>query len=292
MTRKLRSFEWKTLTGALAGGAAIALTLSACGGSGATGATGATGAAGGSSAGKTAGGTLTVCSDMGSPPLSFLDSANKPTGAEVELGDAMAAKMGKKFVWANTSFNGIIPALQTKRCDLIMSQLYIKPAREKIVDFVPYMYSGSTLLVKESGGPKISSSADLCGKKAAAETGTTVVDYLQQASKQCQKSGKAAIDIRQFQDDPSALQQLKVGLVAAYGTTVETSAYTIKKSPGQFKMAGKPFNKIKVGAATRKDDRALHDEIAKALAAIHSDGQYAAIMKKWGLTFDELSVSK
>lgn len=283
---------------------ALTVSLTGCGGS-STG--GKTSTAAGSSASAPGGsssssisvpssaliaqGKLTVCSDISSPPLEFCTSSNVPTGSDVDLGNAMAAKMGLTVTWANTAFNGIIPALQAKRCDVIMSQLYIKPAREKVVAFVPYMYSGSTFIVKQSGGLKLTSPSELCGKKAAAETGTTVVDYLNKQSADCQKAGKSAIDIRQFSTDPAALQQLKIGLVDAYGTTVETAAYDIKQNAGQFVMAGKPFNRIKVGAATRKNDTALHDALSKALSAIHTDGQYNKIMTKWGLAADALPAS-
>lgn len=233
-------------------------------------------------------GKLTICSDISSPPLEFYTESNEPTGSDVDLGNAIAQKLGMTADWANTSFNGIIPALQAKRCDAIMSQLYIKPEREKVVNFVPYMYSGSTFLVKKSSETSINSASDLCGKKAAAETGTTVVQYLQEQSKKCETAGKPSIDIRQFEKDPAALQQLKIGLVDAYGTTVETAAYDIEQNSGQFAMAGKPFNRIKVGIATRKDSGPLHSVLDQALRQVHQDGQYAKIMKKWGLTADAL----
>ena len=233
-------------------------------------------------------GTLTICSDISSPPLEFYTESNKPTGSDVDLGNAIAKKMGLTAAWANTSFNGIIPALQANRCDAIMSQLYIKPEREKVVDFVPYMYSGSTFLVKKANATSIKEASDLCGKKAAAETGTTVVEYLQEQSKKCESAGRPKIDIRQFEKDPAALQQLKIGLVDAYGTTVETAAYDSKQNAGQFATAGKPFNRIKVGIATRKDSGPLHDALGQALRQVHQDGHYDTIMKKWGLTADAL----
>ena len=236
-------------------------------------------------------GHLTFCSDLTTPPLEYLDAAQQPTGVEVDLGNALAQQMGLTAVWANTSFNGIIPALQAKRCDAILSQLFIKPAREKVVDFVPYMYSSSTVLVTASQASSIKSVDDLCGKKAAAETGTTIVDYLQTASSACTSGGKQAIDVRLFTEDSAALQQLKIGLVDAYGTTLESAAYVIKQQPGVFATAGEPFGQIKCGIATRKGETALHGAIAGALAALHSDGTYAAILTKWGLSGDALPAS-
>ncbi|GHE72510.1 ABC transporter substrate-binding protein [Streptomyces capitiformicae] len=233
-------------------------------------------------------GQITYCSDISAPPLTFYDASQKPVGAEIELGDALAAQLGVRAEWANTSFNGIIPALQAKQCDAIISQLYIKPEREKVVNFVPYMYASNTLLVAAKSAEDIKSADDLCGRKAAGQTGTTIVQYLNDRSKQCVAAGKAKIDIRQFTKDSDALQQLRLGLVDSYGTTLESAAYVMKQQPDTFAFVGEPFNRIKVGAATRKDNAALHDALTKALAAVQKSGTYTSILKKWNLTGDDI----
>jgi polar amino acid transport system substrate-binding protein len=235
------------------------------------------------------GGQITYCSDISAPPLTFYDAAQKPVGVEVELGDALAAELGVRANWANTSFNGIIPALQAKQCDAIISQLYIKPERQKVVDFVPYMYASNTFVVAEKNAKAIKGAGDLCGKKAAGQTGTTIVQYLTDQSGKCTAAGKAEIDIRQFTKDSDALQQLRLGLVDAYGTTLETAAYVLKQQPDTFSLAGEPFNRIKVGAATRKDDTTLHDALTQALAAVRKSGAYDTILKKWNLTGDDIA---
>ncbi|MHC5908847.1 ABC transporter substrate-binding protein [Streptomyces sp. S6] len=234
-------------------------------------------------------GHLTYCADISAPPLSYYDVAQKAVGAEIELGDALAAQFGVKADWANTSFSGIIPALQAKQCDVIVSQLYIKPEREKVVDFVPYMYASNTLVVAAGNAGKIKGPDDLCGTKAAGQTGTTAAQYLADQSKKCEAAGKGKIDIRLFTKDSDALQQLRLGLVDAYSSTLETAAYVQKQQPGTFALVGEPFNRVKVGAATRKGDTALHDALAKALAAVRGSGAYDAILKKWNLTGDSIA---
>ncbi|MEV5721526.1 ABC transporter substrate-binding protein [Amycolatopsis mediterranei] len=233
-------------------------------------------------------GQITYCSDISAPPLTFYDAAQKPVGAEIELGDAIAAQLGVRARWANTSFNGIIPALQARQCDAIVSQLYIKPEREKVVDFVPYMYASNTLMVA-NGTTDVTAAGDLCGKKAAGQTGTTVVQYLTDESAKCAAAGKPTIDIRQFTKDTDALQQLRLGLVDGYGTTLETAAYVLTQQQGAFKLAGEPFNRIKVGIATRKDGPALHDALTQAFAAVQTSGGYSAVLTKWKLTGDDIA---
>jgi polar amino acid transport system substrate-binding protein len=242
---------------------------------------------GSSSSAKIAGllkdGEISFCTDPTAPPMEFLDADQKYVGAEIELGEALAGSMGVKARWVNIAFNGIIPALQAKQCDAILTQLYIKPEREEVVDFVPYMYASNTVLVQE--GSDISGIDALCGKKAAAQTGTTAADYFKEASAKC-SSGK--IDIRLFSKDTDALQQLKLGLVDAYGTTLESAGYVIKQQPGTFAMAGEPFGQIKCGIATRKDAKGVHDAIAKALTDLQADGTYDKILAEWNLTGDAL----
>jgi polar amino acid transport system substrate-binding protein len=235
-------------------------------------------------------GQITYCSDISAPPLTFYDAAQTPVGAEIELGNALAAELGVRANWANTSFNGIIPALQARQCDAIMSQLYIKPEREVVVDFVPYMYASNTLVVA-SGNTAINGVDDLCGTKAAGQTGTTVVGYLTDQSAKCTAAGRPAVDVRQFTKDSDALQQLRLGLVDCYGTTLETAAYVMTQQPGTFRLAGEPFNRIKVGIALRKGEQALHGALTEALAAVQKKGTYNAILAKWNLTGDDISLA-
>lgn len=228
-------------------------------------------------------GEISFCTDMTAPPMEFLDENQQPVGADIELGEALAESMGVEVRWAQTAFNGIIPALQAGQCDAILSQLYIKPEREEVVDFVPYLYSSNTVMVQE--GSDVSSIDDLCGLKAAAQTGTTAAGYFEEASAGCAGD---PIDIRLFGKDTDALQQLKLALVDAYGTTLETAAYVMKQQPGEFAMAGEPFGKIECGIATRKDAQGVHDALADALAEIQADGTYDEILASWNLTGDAL----
>lgn len=264
--------------------------LAACGG-GSTGSDGGTGSGGLPSNALISSGTLTYCSDISAPPLTYYDKDQKAIGTEIELGDAIAKKLKLKSKWNNVAFNGIIPALQGRQCDAIITQLYIKPEREKVVDFVPYMYAGNTVLVK-SGNPKeISGIDDLCGHKVAAQTGTTIIDILADETKKCDAAGKPEIAVSKFGRDSEAQQQLKLGLVDAYGTSVEIAGYAIKQQEGAFETVGEPFNKIKTGIATVKANKPLHDALAKAFAEVRADGTYDAILKKWELTDDALPAS-
>jgi polar amino acid transport system substrate-binding protein len=269
--------------------AVLALVVAACGGSSSTNSSAAKSAAVKQPVGQLmSAGTIHFCSDISSPPLEFYKNGTQATGSDIDLGDAIAAKLGLHPVWVNTAFAGIVPALQAGHCDAIMSQLFDKPARRAVVNFVDYMNSSEAVLVRKGNPQHITGAGDLCGHTVAAETGTTVTDYLTTASQHCKAQGKPAITVQTFLRDSDALEQLGIGHVDAYGTTLETGAYDMSQSSGQFQFAGPAFGQILTGIATRKNDTQLQHAIAAAFAAVRSDGTYRTVMAKWHLTPDML----
>jgi polar amino acid transport system substrate-binding protein len=274
---------------------AAGLLAAGCGSSGSSssGASAGTGSAPATRATQPAGalgqsGTIRFCSDISSPPLEFYANGQQPTGSDIDLGNAIAAKLGVKAQWVNTAFAGIIPALQAGHCDAILSQLLDKPARRAIVNFVDYMNSSEAIMVRKGNPDHVAGLNGLCGLSVAAETGTTVADFLTAQSKSCTSSGKKPIAVQTFLRDSDALSQLGLGHVAAYGTTVESGGYDITKNSGMFELAGQPFGQIATGIATAKKNTALHGAISAAFAALRADGTYHQVMTKWGLGPDEL----
>jgi polar amino acid transport system substrate-binding protein len=233
-------------------------------------------------------GTIRFCSDLSTPPLEFYSDGQQASGSDVDLGNAIAAELGLKPVWVNTAFAGIIPALQAGHCDAILSQLFDKPARRAVVNFTDYMNSSEAVLVRQGNPKHVTGIGGLCGLNVAAETGTTVTDYLAQQSKACTAAGKKPISVQTFLRDSDALNQLTLGHVDAYGTTVETAGYDMSKAKGMFQVAGAPFGQIPTGIATTKQDTGLGKAIAAAFAALQKNGTYAKIMTKWNLKLDML----
>src|SRR5690348_3862374 len=72
-------------------------------------------------------GKIVFCSDLSAPPLSYLDENNQPVGSDIDFGQEIAKRFGVKAEFVNTPFDGIIPALQAKHCDAIISELFDKP---------------------------------------------------------------------------------------------------------------------------------------------------------------------
>jgi polar amino acid transport system substrate-binding protein len=233
-------------------------------------------------------GKIVFCSDISSPPIEFMDANNQPTGSDIALGNAIAAQLGLEAVWSNIPFSGLIPALQAGNCDAILSQLFDKPARREVINLVDYMNSSQSILVA-SGNPKhIQTLDDLSGLKVAVEDGTTIQTILTTQNDTLKKANKPLIDIVVFPKDTDALQQLQIGQVDAYGTTLETAAYYIGKTPNTFEVAGQPFGKILTGIGIVKTNTALTSAIQTAFNALKADGTYLKILTQFGIQGDAL----
>lgn len=237
-------------------------------------------------------GTLKICApNDGTPPNVFHDETGALVGSEVDLGKALAAEMGLKPQFVESAFSAVIPTLQAKQCDVIMAQLYIKPEREAVVDFVPYVYSGTGIAVSKDKPAAITGMDEsLCGKKVIVAVATTAEALSTEQSDKCTAAGKPALDINRNSHADVALQQVQNGQVDAYLDTAETLGYYATKTGAKIQMAGQPFGTIKIGAATLKGDKELHDAIATALGTLESNGSYDKILAQWGQT--DLSIQK
>src|SRR6185295_7917499 len=213
-------------------------------------------------------GKIVYCSDISGPPLGFFDENSQPTGSDIDLGNELAKRLGVKAEWANTPFSGIVPALQAKNCDAILSQLFDKPARREVIDFVDYMNSSQSLLVAKGNPKGIKSLDDLSGIKVAVENGTTIQSLIEDQNKKFAEAGKPPAEVVVFPKDSDARQALQIGQVAVYGTTLESAAYFLQKAGHIFDIGGEPFARILTGIGVRKDDGELRTAIESALNAM------------------------
>ncbi|MEW5810061.1 MAG: ABC transporter substrate-binding protein [Actinomycetota bacterium] len=237
-------------------------------------------------------GTLKICApNDGTPPNVYHDESGELIGSEVDLGKALAAQMGLQAQFVESAFAAVIPTLQAKQCDVIMAQLYIKPEREAVVDFVPYVYSGTGIAVAKDKPADITGLDDsLCGKKVMVAVATTAESLAMEQSEKCAGAGKAAVDVNRSNQADVSLQQLQNGQVDAFMDTAETLGYYQTKTGAKIQTVGAPFGTIKIGAATLKGNTALHDAIATALGELESNGTYAKILDEWGMS--DLSIQK
>ncbi|TAM58326.1 ABC transporter substrate-binding protein [bacterium] len=231
-------------------------------------------------------GVIHVASDISYAPVEFYaPGTHDVKGLDYDLAAAMGKRLGVRFDFINTTFDGIIPALLSHRFDIVFSAMNDTPEREQRIDFIDYFLAGSGVLVRKGNPEHVRSLADLCGKTADAEQGTAQVTYLKNQSKRCEAAHKGAITVLAFATDTDALEQLKLGRSAAHVADYPVAAYDARTEGGGalFEVVGKQFAVAAYGIGVRKEDRHLRDALQAALKAIIADGEYDRILTKWDL---------
>jgi len=235
----------------------------------------------------TSAGKLVWCVDVSYPPEeSYQADGTTAEGSDIDIANEVGKRFGVTSEIDNTGFDGIIPALLAKKCDLIISGMNDTPKRAEQVDFVDYLKVGQGLLVP-AGNPKgIKTLADLSGKAVAVQLGTTNKDALDAANKDLAAASKPKIDIQTFEQDTDAFQQLALGRVDAYSGDSPVCAYYAAKpdNAGKFEVGGNPIEPAPIGIAVRKEDSDLKTAVQAAIDAMYADGTMKSIVDKWGMT--------
>ena len=119
-------------------------------------------------------GELRVACQTQGAPFSFVDRNGKRTGSSIELVEMIAKEMGVKVKFLNYDWDGLIPALLSKKADMLAADMTPTLKRAMKISFVdPYMYTGSVVFVKQDSPIKSLKDVQKAGTKLAVLLGST-----------------------------------------------------------------------------------------------------------------------
>lgn len=119
-------------------------------------------------------GELRIACQTQGAPFSFVDRNGERTGSSVELCNLIAQEMGVKVVFLNYDWDGLIPALLSKKADMLAADMTPTLKRAMKISFTePYMYTGSVVFVKNGSAIKTIDDVKKKGIKVAVLLGST-----------------------------------------------------------------------------------------------------------------------
>lgn len=202
-------------------------------------------------------------------PFEYLEKG-KVTGFDMELMNALAKEMKMDVKIENMAFDGLLPALQMKKVDVVIAGMTETPERKKAVSFTkPYFKAKQVIITKK--GKDIKDFKELSGKKVGVMlgfTGDAVVSDIKGAK------------VQRFDATYSAVMALEKGKVDA----VVADSEPAKKYIASYKdlaIASAKAEDEDYAIAVRKNDKALLDNLNKALVKVKSNGTYDALLKKY-----------
>jgi L-cystine transport system substrate-binding protein len=205
-------------------------------------------------------------------PFTFHDASNKLVGFDVEIGEAVAAKLGVKPQFVEGKWDGLIAGLDADRYDAVINQVGITDARRQKYAFSePYIASKAVLIVRD-GNEDIKGFADLKGKKAAQ---SLTSNY----GKMAEEAGAELVGTDGF--DQSIQLVLTRRADATLNDSLSFLDFKKQKPDAPVKIVAEQSDASYSGILLRQGDDELVAEVNKALADIKADGTYQKISDKY-----------
>ena len=238
-------------------------------------------------------GVLTIATDPTYPPDEFRQSDGTLVGMDVDLARAVGVKLGVRVQFTQVQFRDILAGVQQGQYDIGVSSITDTTRREELGDFVTYFQAGSSLLVK-SGNPLTLYPDDesLCGHRVAAQDGTIEIDpVLSSRSAQCVADGLPPITPIVVAAEADSRAALLGGRADAMVEDAPIALYETAHSGGLLQVAGDQIDKAPYGFALAKEDKPMDTAILRAMQDLIDDGEYTAILSRWGLTAGKVSAA-
>lgn len=216
--------------------------------------------------------TLTVGTDATFKPFEY-KSGDQFEGFDIELIRAAAKELGAdKVEFVDTEFKGLIPGLQAKKFDLIVSAMYITDERKKTIDFSDSYFPGGLSIMVKKDNETIKGFDDLVGKKAAVQIGTKSVKFVEESRKN--------IQLVQVEKNTEMFLELETGKVDAVITGFP-AAKAYAKEKGTVKVLPQTLTEEYYGYGIRKDNPEFVKAVNDAVKKVKDSGKYNEIVKKW-----------
>jgi polar amino acid transport system substrate-binding protein len=228
-------------------------------------------------------GVILVGSDASYAPSEFLSADNKTVeGFDVDLFDAVAAKLGLKSEFENAKFDSIIPGVASGKYEVGVSSFTINAERMQQANMISY-YSAGTQWFTANGNPDGIDPDDACGEKVAVQTNTVQIDDLAARNKECTDAGKPEIKVDSYQGQDQATAAIVSGKDSAGLADSPVGAYAVKQTNGKLELLGDIYDSAPYGYVVPKDQADFADAISAAVNELIEDGTYLEILKKWGV---------
>ena len=226
-------------------------------------------------------GSFKYCSDPTFPPMESSSAGGKPVGFDIEMANAVARLWKVKAKFVQTGFTGLLPSLAAKKCNMVISGIFVTPDRVKQFPAVPYMRSHRALVVQAGNPKRVRGPNDLSGKNVAVQAGTKYEEYLKSLNDQFKSSGRSQMNLQSYPGDTDAVAQLLVGRADAVLTQDTSGAYQKKQHPGKLAIAYLFPESDAFGIYYRKSDTKLGKGLRSAIKTLKKNGSLRKIAKKF-----------
>ncbi|MDN2566237.1 ABC transporter substrate-binding protein [Aquibium sp. A9E412] len=231
---------------------------------------------------------LVMSSDPEYPPQSFLNDNNEMDGFDIDVGKAIAERMGVELEIVTPSWEVITAGNWSGRWDMSVGSMTPTAKRAEVLDFPAiYYYTPAAFAVHEDSD--VSSLEELNGKVIGTCGGCTYDAYLNkdlvidaQGVPEFEYQVEAG-ELKTYETDTNAFDDLRLGdgvRLDAVFSALPTIQEAIKNGY-PLRVVGEPAFYEPLAVATDKGDPEFDAKIAEIVEAMHADGTLSELSQKW-----------
>ena len=224
---------------------------------------------------------LKVAIDPTYEPFTYTTPAGKPTGFDVDVANAICAELKRNCVFVEQVWDSMIPGLQARKYDVIVSSLSITEERKRVIDFSDRYYKTPSAIVVKKGTP-YTGPASLKGKRIGVLKGSTQEKWAMGELK------PAGVTVVPYEAQDQVYLDINAGrLDGTVADKVEVHGGFLRKPEGKdYGYVGHDQYETKyygdgIGIGMRKGQKDLKEQINAAIKTIRSNGTYNTIAKKY-----------
>ena len=197
-------------------------------------------------------------------------------GFNVDLINAIGQKMGRKVEIFAGQFSGLIPAMNAGQISFVGAPTTVTPERAQNLLFTEGYLNTYYAFVVQNKSADVKSLDDLKGRTISVNRGSAYDKWLQE------NAGKHGFKPESFGTDADGVQALISGRSDVHMSGNTVAAYAVLRAKDRIKLATLKVDQGLVwGAAFRKDDAQLRNQVEEALECIKMDGTVAKLHEKW-----------
>jgi len=219
---------------------------------------------------------LVVGMELAYPPFETTDEKGNPSGISVDLARDLGEYLGRPVRIENMAYAGLIPSLQSKKIDVVLSSLTITKERQEVIDFSDaYSKSYLTLLINKDSTVNEVKDLNVKGKKVAIKKGTIGQVYAEQFLPNT--------EVLLFDKETACVLEVVQGKADAFIYDQVTIFKNWKQYPNETRANLTPFEEEpqEWAMGVRKDDKELKEEINAFIKEYREKGGFEKLSDKY-----------
>ena len=224
--------------------------------------------------------TFTVGFDAEYPPYGYMDENGDYTGFDLELAQAVCDLQGWELVKTPIAWDSKDAELDSGDIDCIWSGFTINGREDDYAWSLPYVDNSQVVIVPEDAG--ITDLTGLAGKTVGVQADSAALHLLEEGGDQADL-GATFGTLQEFADYNTAFAELEAGGVDAVAMDVAVAKHHVDDTEG-FMILDEALNSEQYGIGFALDNEELRDQVNESLLELVSDGTYAELAEKYGLS--------